>query len=147
MAGKPEKSALDRLRQELRDAGLRATSSRLAVLQVLRRARRPLSHGDVLERLDEAAWDQATIYRNLTDLTDAGLLRRAVFEDRVWRFEQTDAEAHDPMAHPHFVCVSCGQVQCLPGVEMRVSSAGDAPGALTNGTSEVVVRGRCDDCA
>ena len=33
------------------------------------------------------AWDPATIYRNLTDLSEAGLARRTDVGDHVWRFE------------------------------------------------------------
>ena len=59
--------------QLLRDKGLRSTAPRIAVLLVLSKAKRPLSHTEMLERLGETDWDPATVYRNLVKLRDAGL--------------------------------------------------------------------------
>src|SRR6476620_1139096 len=104
---------LDALRTQVRAKGLRATPSRLAVLELLRVSDAPMSHGDVADRLASQAWDRATIYRNLTDLAEAGLARRTDVGDHVWRFEAVNAD-HEVAAHPHFVCTECGSVECLP---------------------------------
>ncbi len=55
-------SSADRTRV-LRQAGLRTTGPRLAVLDVLERATSPLSHGDVADLLEDEALDRATVYR------------------------------------------------------------------------------------
>ena len=70
------RQTLDELRTMVRAKGLRATPLRLAVLELLRASDAPRSHGDVADRLASQAWDRATIYRNLTDLAEAGLVRR-----------------------------------------------------------------------
>src|SRR3569623_1671433 len=106
--------SLDELRSAVRAVGLRATPSRLAVLELLRSSDTPMSHGDVADRLATQAWDRATIYRNLTDLAEAGLVRRTDVGDHVWRFEAVK-DAHEPGAHPHFVCTECGAVEVLRG--------------------------------
>ena len=69
-------STLESLRDRLRQAGLRSTGARLAVLRVLERASSPMSHAEVHEQVVEDGFDRATIYRNLMDLTDAGMLAR-----------------------------------------------------------------------
>src|SRR5262249_18545664 len=74
------------LRAAVRNAGLRATPSRIAVLHLLRSAGSPVSHGDVVAKLASQAWDPATIYRNLTALSDVGLARRADLGDRGCRY-------------------------------------------------------------
>ncbi len=66
----------EKARNDIRAVGLRATPARVATLQLLRNATSPMSHADVAERLDEAGVDKATAFRNLNDMTDAGLLRR-----------------------------------------------------------------------
>lgn len=133
------------LRDSLRERGLRATAPRLAVLGCLRRAERPLSHAEVMARLGEETWDRATIYRNLSDLAEAGLLRKTDHGDHVWRFEAADAAGRAHAAeHAHFVCVDCGEVQCLPEVELSLGAAG--PRSLQAQQVEVQVRGVCDDC-
>src|SRR3569623_908934 len=95
--------SLDELRSAVRAVGLRATPARRAVLELLRASDTPMSHGDVADRLATQAWDRATIYRNLTDLAEAGLVRRTDVGDHVWRFEAV-SEEHAGSAHPPFVC-------------------------------------------
>lgn len=137
---------LDELRAAIRGASLRATPSRVAVLALLRGAGQPLSHGDVAERLAGQGWDRATIYRNLTDLAEAGLAARADLGDHVWRFEAVGG-AHAQARHPHFVCTECGTVACLPGLEISVGALRGAPRALKQRQVEVQVKGVCDACA
>ncbi len=134
---------LDQLRAAVRDAGLRATPSRLAVLELLRSHDGPMSHGDVADRLASHGWDRATIYRNLTDLSEVGLARRTDVGDHIWRFEAV-TDDHDAQ-HPHFVCTECGTVECLPEIELAVRRA-KAPRAVKQKQVEVHVRGLCDAC-
>jgi len=140
MASRPD---VDALRAAVRAKGLRATPSRLAVLEILRASETPMSHGEVADRLTAHAWDRATIYRNLTDLAVAGLLRRTDVGDHVWRFEAV-TEDHDAQ-HPHFVCTECGTIECLPEIELAVRRA-KAPRAVRQRRVEVHVRGLCDVC-
>lgn len=134
---------VEELRTALRTRGLRATPSRIAVLELLRGEDAPVSHGEVADRLASQPWDRATIYRNLTDLAESGLARRTDVGDHVWRFEALTAE-HD-IAHPHFVCTECGTVECLPEIELSVRRA-KAPRAVRQRQVEVHVRGLCDAC-
>jgi Fur family ferric uptake transcriptional regulator len=136
---------LQTLRAALRDAGLRATPSRISVLHLLRSAGSPASHSEVVAKLSSQAWDPATIYRNLTDLSDVGLARRIDVGDHIWRFEAITGN-HQASAHPHFVCTECGTVECLPQLEYVVTRA-KAPRAIRQKRVEVQVRGVCDACA
>lgn len=135
---------VDELRSAVRAKGLRATPSRLAVLELVRSSDAPMSHGDVADRLATQAWDRATIYRNLTDLAQVGLLRRTDVGDHVWRFEAMSSE-HEASSHPHFVCTECGNVECLPEIELAIRRA-KAPRAVKQRQVEVHVRGLCDAC-
>src|SRR5215831_18148858 len=85
----PDVAALQEL---LRGAGLRSTSARIAVLRRLRSAKSPLSHSELAEELTPLGLDKATVFRNLTDLTDAGLVVRTELGDHVWRFALHDHE-------------------------------------------------------
>lgn len=141
------KSSAKALRDTLRDAGLRATTARVAVLKVLREAETPLSHAEVCSRIGDAGFDRATIYRNLVDLGDAGLVKRTDVGDHVWRFEVTGDEGEHPNdVHPHFVCTGCGGVACLPEGAVVVRAVRGAPRSLST-TVEVHVRGVCDACS
>lgn len=145
----PKESSIGALRAELHTAGLRATGPRLAVLRCLHAAPGPVSHGDVATSLAEEGWDRATVYRNLIDLTDAGILRRNDHGDHTWRFELRSREtahiAEEP--HPHFMCDACGDVVCLPDEAVQVMPARGTPKAIRKRKYEVQIKGRCDRCA
>jgi Fur family ferric uptake transcriptional regulator len=140
--------SIDRLQAILRDAGLRATAARVAVLGRLHGARAALSHGEVADSLAEQGLDRATVYRNLVDLTEAGLVRRTDIGDHTWRFEVLEgSQNHAPDAHPHFVCGGCGVVACLPEDAVAIRAVRGAPKALRGKAIAVQVRGLCDSCS
>jgi Fe2+ or Zn2+ uptake regulation protein len=68
-----ERAALD---GELRSHGLKRTPTRVAVLRVLRGARRPLTHPEIVAELEDEGHDRSTVYRALNDLAGAGLVDR-----------------------------------------------------------------------
>jgi Fur family transcriptional regulator, ferric uptake regulator len=89
---KAEPSETLAVQQRIREAGLRATAPRVAVLGVLDGARGPLTHGQVHRRLAAQGLDRATVYRNLRDLSEAGLLLRTDLGDHVWRYVVSPAD-------------------------------------------------------
>ena len=137
-----DKSARVWARDILQGAGLRATPARVATLLVLRDASSPLTHAEVTDRLIDHDFDKATIYRNLSDMSSANLLRRSELGDHVWRFQINIEEDHS--SHPHFVCVDCGSVTCLNELELTKKSklASERFGQIT----EILLRGHCNDC-
>jgi Fur family transcriptional regulator, ferric uptake regulator len=144
-ARSPAPSVAD-LKAEIRSRGMRGTGPRVAVLAYLSEATAPLSHTEIHEALVGRGYDRVTIYRNLTDLVEAGLLVRSDLGDHVWRFERTQGQGGHAPGHPHFVCTDCGGVSCLPAVTVSVMRGSPAPKALRNKQVEVQVKGRCDDC-
>lgn len=133
------------LRARLRAAGLRSTAPRLAVLACLEEANTPLSHADLSEELAGLGLDRATIYRNLTDLAEAGLATRVELGDHVWRFERRTTEG-EGAEHPHFVCSDCGGVACLPDFKLDLRSAKGGRRLRVGTVSDVLLRGRCEAC-
>ena len=90
--------------------------------------------------------DRATIYRNLIDLTDAGLASRIDLGDHVWRFEVKRQVGDHVLSHPHFVCSDCGTVSCLPDVTVRIVAGKGAPRSLASKNVAIQLTSRCDDC-
>jgi len=80
----------------------------------------------------------------LNDMADAGLLRRAELGDHVYRFEEVRADEDESESHPHFLCTVCGTVSCLDDVKLTAGSqrASKEVGEVT----EILLRGRCNDC-
>lgn len=135
----------DEVREILRDHGLRATSPRVSVLVALHDAGAPRTHEQVMSDLPQGTFDKASIWRILADLADAGVLRRMDLGDRVWRYELLDACRAVTDDHPHFLCDDCGDVSCLPPLQLRTVD-GTMPDALLGADIRVRVSGRCADC-
>jgi Fur family transcriptional regulator, ferric uptake regulator len=152
-ARKPAARPSQAVRDRIRAAGLRCTAARVVVLEHLIAARGPKTHAEVSEALEAAGFDRATIYRNLTELTEARLLSRVQLGDRVWRFElaRPALAGGKPAAHhPHFVCTACGEVSCLDDVQVAITPAAASRGKPKprgiRSVTEVLLRGRCDHC-
>jgi Fur family ferric uptake transcriptional regulator len=136
----------------LRRTGLRRTPVRLGVLSVLAAAQQPLGVAQVLEKLPEHT-DTVTVYRTLNTFTEKRVVHRVRGEDRTWRYALSagggSAEpAHAPHAHPHFVCETCGQVECLeesqiPGNFVRSLKVADG---YEVHYPEVTLHGVCPKC-
>ena len=137
-------SGIEELRELLRSTGMRATPARIAVLKAVRESRSPLTHATLTERLVPAGFDKATIFRNLTDLTEVGLLSRTELGDHVWRFEASDPNRPENNRHPHFVCEDCGEVTCLE--EMEFTSRSKKRSGSIGKISEILIKGQCTEC-
>ncbi|MBB5217494.1 ferric iron uptake transcriptional regulator [Parapusillimonas granuli] len=95
--------------EELKRAGLKTTLPRLRILEVLEEANgRHLSPEDIYRHLlnNDIGIGLATVYRVLTQLQEAGLLKLARFEAGKAHYELDDRLHHD-----HLVCIDCGWVQ------------------------------------
>lgn len=144
---RPAAASVADLRAEIRRHGMRSTGARLAVLAHLNQASAPLSHTEIFAALEERGYDRATIYRNLIDLAEGGLLARSDHGDHIWRFERMrGAGGGHSQTHPHFVCVDCGGVTCLPDLTVKFEPASSAPRALRTRKVEVQMKGLCDSC-
>lgn len=132
----------------LRAAGLRSTGPRIAVLEYFHTRGGQNSHAEIYEALEDRGFDRATIYRILIDLSEAKLLSRTDLGDHVWRFELKKGvgDVTHTEEHPHFVCVDCGTVSCLPGVSIRVEG-GKAPKSVAKQKVAVQLKGVCDNCS
>ncbi|MDB4944242.1 MAG: Zinc uptake regulation protein [Labilithrix sp.] len=134
------------LQARLRGAGLRSTGPRLLVLQKLTGRPSPVSHGELCEEMKRDGLDRATIYRNLTDLTEAGIVTRVDLGDHVWRFELRIRDEVHTAAHPHFVCSDCGTVSCLTDSAVKIVRGKRAPRSLGSKHVAVQITAKCDDC-
>jgi len=147
-----QQPAADPLAARVRAAGLRCTAARLAVLSHLDAASGPRTHAEVSAALADRGFDRATIYRNLTELTEAGLVSRVELGDHVWRFEAVRQQASGSAAHPHFVCTTCGEVACLDDVQVAITpkpvrrGKGRGDHRAIRMVTDVLLKGRCGDC-
>ena len=134
----------------LKQIGLRRTPVRLGVLQVLAAAPQPLDVQQVLEKLPDHT-DTVTVYRTLNTFTEKKVVHRVRGDERTWRYAISPADPAEraaPHAHPHFVCETCGTVECLedsqiPSTLVRSLHVGEKYAVRY---PEVVLHGLCPHC-
>jgi Fur family ferric uptake transcriptional regulator len=134
------------LRARIQRIGLRCTAARLAVLGELQRSASPLSHADIARALAPLDLDRATVYRNLMELSESGLVSRLDLGDHVWRFELREYGQGDAAEHPHFLCTKCGEVSCLNGVEISFTPGPRNKRSSVGKVTEILLKGRCSRC-
>ncbi len=111
-----ERHSLETLISELRGAGLRNTSPRRKVLEVLRTAEQPLTIEEIQKRSVRHGVkhapppDFSTIFRTMTTLESLGLVERVNLGRSSAYFELRQTEGH----HDHISCVKCGKIQPIP---------------------------------
>jgi Fur family ferric uptake transcriptional regulator len=130
----------------IKGAGLRSTAARIGVLQQLAAAKRPMTHGDVVDMLKDFGFDQSTIFRSLQELSEAGLLNRLDLGDHMRRFELRSATSANELEHPHFMCVDCGKVACLADFTFRLSPSRGPRRDRLGEITEVLLKGHCGSC-
>lgn len=89
----------------LRESGLRATTGRVETLIYLASHPEPVTHKSVTEDFGSA--DRVTVWRNLKDLSKAGLAVRADLGDHVWRFWFGDPERFELQSGLRNVAIMC----------------------------------------
>ena len=139
-------SGLARLQKRLREAGLRSTGPRIAVLRHLIGQAAPVSHAELCQELKTDGLDRATIYRNLIDLADVGIVSRVDLGDHVWRFELKSKGGDHEGSHPHFVCSECGTVSCLTDSAVSIVRGKRAPRSLATKNVAIQITAKCDAC-
>ena len=130
--------------EELRDAGLRVTAARVALLEAVR-------DGDHLgvEALASGVRDRVghvslqAVYAALHALTAAGLIRRIEPAGSPVRFEGRIGDNHH-----HIVCRSCGTIadaDCATGEAPCMTASDDGGFAIDE--AEVIYWGLCPGCS
>ena len=94
------------LSQLLRKGGYRATPPRLAVLEVLQKARRPLTIKEIMAGSLAGHMDQVTVYRTLKTLKKIGMARQIEFQHGHAHFEIASARDHH-----HIICTKCERIE------------------------------------
>ena len=127
----------------LRDAALRVTRPRIAVLGAV--SRHPHADTDSVIRAVRAELPEVshqTVYDSLNALTAAGLVRRIQPSGSVARYESRVGDNHH-----HIVCRSCGviaDVDCAVGEAPCLTAADDLGFAIDE--AEVIYWGLCPEC-
>src|SRR5229473_2534552 len=130
------------IKHSLAGSGLRTTPQRYAVMAFLMQQTGHPTAAQIFEavnRLDPRS-SRATIYNNLRDLVQAGLVREVAMEGRAARF---DAKG---IRHHHFICDRCGNVEDMEWYDVP-RPASSSLGKRILRECELIFRGFCKKCA
>lgn len=137
----------ERARRELAARGHRAGAAREAAIERLASDGGCLTAHELAERLrgDGRKVGLASVYRALTALEDAGLLRPADLGPGERRFELVH---DDGSHHHHVVCRRCGRTIAFSdaGLEGAIDAVARRLGVAID-AHDVVLRGSCRDCS
>jgi len=129
----------------LKNSNIRATAKKRALLEEIIGSENPRSASDLHLSLSALfPLDLVTVYRSLTTMRDAGILREITDASGVQHYEM--ACVHNPL-HPHFSCAKCKSLSCLrslSGGEEQLLS-GFASDCDVDGIS-VILSGVCSEC-
>jgi Fur family ferric uptake transcriptional regulator len=119
----------------------------VGVLEVLSKAARPMTVPQLLGKLKGT--DTVTVYRTLNTFVKKRLVHRVRGEDRSWLYATGNSSSAPEHQHPHFVCDSCGKVECLERAHVPEGFAQSMK--IERGYrvswSEVVLHGSCPRCS
>lgn len=131
----------------LKKAGLKKTPGRIAVLEILLKSTRPLSRKEISRQLPpNFNFNYVSVYRALEAFLQAGLIHRVEAGDRINQYAVCgcDSRGH---CHPHFICNSCGLVECLKGIKLPPLDELEIRQDYVVEEQEFYLRGLCRDCS
>jgi Fur family ferric uptake transcriptional regulator len=131
----------------LEDDGQRYTAGRRSLVEVLKKAGRPLTAAEILAA---GSLSQSSAYRNLAVLETCGVVHRVAGSDELTRYELAE---HLTDHHHHLICTSCGTVADFTvgdaleaDLEAAMAEVARATGFRTE-HHRLDLLGRCADCA
>jgi Fur family transcriptional regulator, ferric uptake regulator len=103
----------------LRKSGYKATPSRIAILEIFKKSKKPLSAQEIIEQLPRRGTDQVTVYRTLKSFKEKGVVKQIDL-----RHNHAHYELANLAEHHHLICLRCGKVEDVRhcGVEAIESS-------------------------
>lgn len=137
-------NALKDTRKTLNVPGLRITSQRALILEVIRRRQGHLDADEVYRQAREKQprLSLSTVYRTLQTLKKLGLVKEVHFDEAHHHYE-----IKPPTEHHHLVCVNCGRVIEFqyPLARLVKKNVAEAKDFDITG-SEVRMTGYCPTC-
>lgn len=93
----------------LKSSSLKVTPRRLALMHLLAEASVYLGPQQIWEKMRKRfkKLGLPTVYRNLEELVDAGVISRIIHPNRQLYYYLCENPAH----HHHFICLACGKVE------------------------------------
>ncbi|UCD09342.1 MAG: transcriptional repressor [Dehalococcoidales bacterium] len=131
-------------RELLNEAGLRNTSQRQSILDIIRRGQGHLDADEVYRRArkKQPRLSLSTVYRTLQTLKELGLVEEVHLDETHHHYEIKASSEHH-----HLICLGCGKVvefECPMSTQMKEEVSRDKGFEVVD--TEVRMTGYCPDC-
>ncbi|MFC1949318.1 Fur family transcriptional regulator [Chloroflexota bacterium] len=131
-------------REILSTSGMRSTSQRSLILNIIRQGEGHLDADEVYRRArqQQPRLSLSTVYRTLLKLKQLGLVEERHFDESRHHYE-----LKPPTEHHHLVCLGCGKIvefECSISEKIKKQISREK-GFQVTGT-EVQMTGYCPDC-
>lgn len=127
------------------DRGLKNTPQRRVIVDVFFKSGKHLSTEELYNavRKQDSSIGQATVYRTLKLLCDAGLAKELHFGDTTARYEPVEDDSH----HDHLICTACGKNQEVMDatIERLQEELAERHGFILT-SHKMILYGICDSC-
>jgi len=127
------------------DRGLKNTPQRRLIVDVFFKSGKHLSTEELytVVRAEDGSIGQATVYRTLKLLCDAGLAKELHFGEGTARYEPIEDDSH----HDHLICGSCGKNQEVMDADIeRLQEELAERHGFTLTSHRMILYGVCADC-
>jgi Fe2+ or Zn2+ uptake regulation protein len=139
----PNRTADEKLAEELARHALRATRQRIAALRLLRRLKSHPTSAELHARMlpEHENLSQKTVYEILDALVQAGLASRVTAVGEPYRYEAR------PEPHYHATCRVCGRLHDVPAnADAQIRGRAQLPEGFDVEKIDVTIRGVCLRC-
>ena len=131
-------------RELLSEAGLRSTSQRQSILDIIRRGQGHLDADEVYRRArkKQPRLSLSTVYRTLQTLKELGLVEEVHLDETHHHYEIKASNEHH-----HLICLGCGKVvefECPMSIQMKEEVSKEKQFEIVN--IEVRMTGYCPEC-
>ncbi len=114
VSAQPQKVEAESFTDLLTKNGLKVTAARMAVLETLKKADKPVDSQYLIDELSETLGvDRVTIFRILNALTEKDIIRKLEFREGKSRYELNLEDHH------HVICEKCGKIEDVSGCNIK----------------------------
>ncbi|MFW5820463.1 MAG: Fur family transcriptional regulator [Bacteroidota bacterium] len=130
-------------RKLLKEHNFSLTEGRIQLMETLSAADCPLSEKEI-EILLPAAINKTTIYRNLSSLSEKGLVQKIISGDSFkYKLNSSYIHKNHNNEHIHFQCSRCNRVICMEDLKVKEYTLPKGYDKIEN---QFLIIGICKDC-
>lgn len=116
------------------------TAIREKLLNILYQSDQALSSKEIEKKLEDDI-DRVTLYRSIRLFEEKHIIHKIVIDDQTIKYKLINPRKGT--THPHFHCIECDKVLCLPDAPLQNCNL---PEGFSVQTQNTILEGTCQNC-